>query len=206
VTGDTLHQITAAQAAGKFVVLLPAPPQAPRAGGPAAGGRGGFGFAAPRFPDAVAVATVDLDTVNAAQRAAINTPTVATTSGGVRGGRGGGAPMSAVDSLRAQVAALAPQATIRLTRDAAARLFTRRSIDGLSPGNTGGTVSASLDFIEEPTDWARNVVAVIPGSDPVLRNEYVAIGAHNDHIGMTAAAVDKDSLKAFNDIRRSTST
>src|ERR1700712_5673678 len=34
ITGDTLHQITAAQAAGKFVVLLPAPPQAPRAGGP----------------------------------------------------------------------------------------------------------------------------------------------------------------------------
>jgi hypothetical protein len=56
VTGDTLHQITAAQAAGKFVVLLPATPQAPRAGGPAAGGgRAGFAFAAPRFPDAVAV-------------------------------------------------------------------------------------------------------------------------------------------------------
>ena len=202
VTGDTLHQITAAQAAGKFVVLLPAPQQAPRAGGPGAGGgRGGFGFAAPRFPDAVAVATVDLDTLSAAQRVALNTPTVATTSGGGRGGRAGGAPMSAVDSLRAQVAALAPQATIRLTRDAAARLFTRRSIDGLNPGNTGATVNASLDFIEEPTEWARNVVAMIPGSDPMLKNEYVAIGAHNDHIGMTAAAVDKDSLKAFNDIR-----
>ncbi len=202
VTGDTLHQITAAQAAGKFVVLLPAPPQAPSAGGPVAGGgRGGFGFAAPRFPDAVAVATVDLDALTSAQRATINIPTVASTNGGGRGGRGGGAPMSAVDSLRAQLAALAPQATIRITRDAAARLFTRRSIDGLNPGNTGGTVTASLDFIEEPTEWARNVVAVIPGSDPVLKNEYVAIGAHNDHIGMTAAAVDKDSLKAFNYIR-----
>jgi Zn-dependent M28 family amino/carboxypeptidase len=200
VTGDTLHQITAAQAAGKFVVLLPALPQA--AGVVAAGGgRGGFGFAAPRFPDAVAVATVDLDALTSAQRATINIPTVASTNGGGRGGRGGGAPMSAVDSLRAQLAALAPQATIRITRDAAARLFTRRSIDGLNPGNTGGTVTASLDFIEEPTEWARNVVAVIPGSDPVLKNEYVAIGAHNDHIGMTAAAVDKDSLKAFNYIR-----
>ena len=91
VTGDTLHQITAAQAAGKFVVLLSAPPQPARTGCPAAGGRGGFGFAAPRFPDAVAVATVDLDTLSAAQRAAINSPTVATTSGGGRGGRAGGA-------------------------------------------------------------------------------------------------------------------
>ena len=66
---------------------------------------------------------------------------------------------------------------------------------------TGGSVTASLDFIETPSEWARNVVAVIPGSDPVLKHEYVAIGAHNDHIGMTAVPVDHDSLKAFNDAR-----
>ncbi|MEO8621201.1 MAG: M28 family peptidase [bacterium] len=201
VTGDTLNQITAAQAAGKFVVLLPAPPRPAQAGGFAGGGRGGFGaFAPSRFADAVAVATVDLDALTPAQRAAINVPTVATTSGAGRGGRGGAA-MSPVDSLRQQLNALAPQATIRITREAAAQLFTRRSIDGLAPGNTGGTVTASLDFIEEPSNWARNVVAIIPGSDPVLKHQYVAIGGHNDHIGMTAAAVDKDSLKAFNNER-----
>ena len=161
VAGDTLHQITAAQAAGKFVVLLPAPPQAPRAGGPGAGGRGGFAFAAPRFPDAVAVATVDLDTLSATQRAAINTPTVATTSGGGRGGRAAGAPMSAVDSLRAQIAALAPQATIRLTRDAAARLFTRRSIDGLNPGNTGEGWRASVKVSPIFTSLGLLILAVI---------------------------------------------
>ena len=65
----------------------------------------------------------------------------------------------------------------------------------------GGMVTASLDFVELPSEWARNVVAIIPGSDPVLKHEYVAIGAHNDHIGMRAAPVDKDSLKAFNDAR-----
>jgi hypothetical protein len=65
---------------------------------------------------------------------------------------------------------------------------------------TGGSVTASLDFIEAPSEWARNVVAVIPGSDPVLKHEYVAIGAHNDHIGMSTP-VDHDSLKAFNDAR-----
>jgi len=205
VTGDTLKQITAAQAAGKFVVLLPAAPQAAPAaggGGGGGGGRGGFGsFAPSRFADAVAVATVDLDALTPAQRSAINIPTVATSGAvGGRGGRGAAAT-TLVDSLRQQLNALAPQATIRLTRAAAAQLFTRRSIDGLAPGNTGGTVSASLDFIEQPSDWARNVVAIIPGSDPVLRNEYVAIGAHNDHIGMTATAVDKDSLKAFNNAR-----
>ena len=55
--------------------------------------------------------------------------------------------------------------------------------------------------MELPSDWARNVVAIIPGSDPVLKHEYVAIGAHNDHIGLRPQPVDKDSIKAFNDAR-----
>ena len=209
--GDTLTQISAAQANGKFVVLLPAPPQAAPAGGRggAGGGRGGFPGGANRFAGAAAVATVDLDALTPAQRTAINVPTVASSSagraggGGGRGGRGGAAP-APVDSLailHAQIDALAPTGTIRLTRAAAAQLFGRSSIDGLTPGIAGGNVTASLDFIETPSEWARNVVAVIPGSDPVLKHEYVAIGAHNDHIGMTAAPADHDSLKAFNDTR-----
>ena len=31
--------------------------------------------------------------------------------------------------------------------------------------------------------FTQNVVAIIEGSDPVLKNEYVAIGAHIDHVG-----------------------
>src|SRR4051812_2436605 len=200
--GDTTKQITAAQAAGKFVVLLPA---APTTNTVTFGGGNFAGFTQSRFVDAVAVATVDLDTLNRTQRIALANPVVATSNNVGRGGGGGrGGAAAPVDSLaiyRQQIAALNPQATIRITRDAAAKLFTRRSIDGLSAGNAGATVSASLDYVEMPSDYARNVVAVIPGSDPVLRNEYVAVGAHNDHIGMTAAAVDKDSLKAFNDER-----
>lgn len=61
-------------------------------------------------------------------------------------------------------------------------------------------MNASLDFVELPTDWARNVIGIIPGSDPKLRSQFVAVGAHNDHVGF-AAPVDKDSLKAFNDVR-----
>jgi hypothetical protein len=70
----------------------------------------------------------------------------------------------------------------------------------LAAGDRGGSATASLDFIETPTDWGRNVVAIIPGSDPVLKHEYIAIGAHNDHIGISTP-VDHDSLKAFNDAR-----
>lgn len=209
VAGDTLRQISAEQAAGKFVVVLPAPPQAGSAAGGRGGGRGGFGGAAPsRFASAVAVATMDLDGLTPAQRAALNTPTVATQITAARGGgagRGGaaGAPPAPVDSLsllRTQLDQLAPPAAIRLTRSAAARLFGRTSIDGLTPGTMGGTVNASLEFVQLPSDYARNVIGVIPGSDPALRGQYVAIGSHNDHVGF-AAPVDKDSLKAFNDQR-----
>lgn len=32
--------------------------------------------------------------------------------------------------------------------------------------------------------WTQNVVAVFEGSDPVLKGEYVALGAHYDHVGV----------------------
>jgi len=204
--GDTTRQITAAQANGKFVVLLPAPPSAAPTG-PPRGGRGGFGnFVNPlaRFSGAVAVATINLDTLTPAQRAQINQPIVAT---GSAGGRGFGGPPGAqavqpdsLTILKAQFNQLAPQANIRLTRAAAAALFGKRPVESLSIGMTGGSVTASLDYVELPSDYARNVVGIVPGSDPVLKNQYVAIGGHNDHVGMRAP-VDKDSLKAFNDIR-----
>lgn len=38
-----------------------------------------------------------------------------------------------------------------------------------------------------------NVVGVLPGSDPVLKQEYVVYAAHLDHLGITAA-VDGDSI------------
>jgi len=199
VSGDTTRQISASEAAGKFVVLLPAPSSAPSRGAPA-GGR--FAPPAPtRFAGAVAVATVDLDSLAPAQRRAINTPSVATqvTAGRARPG----APEATTDSLtllRQQLDQLAPQAVLRLTRDAAARLFGVRAIDALAPGTRGGTVQASLDFVELPSEFARNVVAIIPGSDPTLAGQYVAIGAHNDHVGFNTP-VDKDSIKAFNDER-----
>jgi hypothetical protein len=205
--GDTTTQISAADAAGRVVVLLPAPGAARQQGpGPGFGGGRGGAPAPSRFANAVAVATVDLDNLTPAQRAAINEPIVATAiaapRGAPAGGRGGAAP-APVDSLallKQQLAALQPQATVRLTATGAAKLFGRTTLDGLAPGTKGGLVTASLEFVELPTDFARNVIAILPGSDATLKAQYVAIGAHNDHVGMTSP-VDKDSLKAFNDVR-----
>ena len=52
-----------------------------------------------------------------------------------------------------------------------------------------GTVRGSIAFADTPPEAAaRNVVAILPGSDPALRGQYVAIGAHNDHVGIAPDA------------------
>ena len=46
---------------------------------------------------------------------------------------------------------------------------------------------------------ARNVVALIPGSDPTLAREVVVVGAHYDHLGMGGdGSLDPDALAVHN--------
>jgi hypothetical protein len=81
------------------------------------------------------------------------------------------------------------------------RLF--GSIDMLAVGAPGKTISAKWS-----QDWrtgdspARNVIAMLPGSDPTRATEYVIVGAHNDHVGTNNTAVDHDSLRAVNTVTR----
>ena len=42
--------------------------------------------------------------------------------------------------------------------------------------------------------WTQNVVAIWEGSDPVLKNEMVAIGAHYDHVGTNPNAPGPDKI------------
>ena len=57
---------------------------------------------------------------------------------------------------------------------------------------------SSIRFTRAPAP-ARNVIGIIPGTDPTLRGEYVAIGAHNDHLGSRfAGPLDHDSLRTYN--------
>jgi hypothetical protein len=64
-------------------------------------------------------------------------------------------------------------------------------------------VTSTPRFIETPTEYpARNVVAMIRGSDLKLRDEYVAIGAHNDHIGWSTSPVAHDSIYIVNHLFR----
>ncbi len=71
------------------------------------------------------------------------------------------------------------------------------SLQAAKPGAAGKSISTNIKFVDQPRP-GRNVVAILPGSDPKLAGEYIAIGAHNDHIPLADTAVDHDSLKVFN--------
>jgi hypothetical protein len=95
---------------------------------------------------------------------------------------------------------LPPVAFFYTTRVMAEAMF-GATLQSLAVGATGKAVNGSLTFVESPSPGVRNVVAILPGSDPALRGQYVAIGAHSDHIGV-GAPVDHDSLYAFYHIVR----
>ncbi len=73
----------------------------------------------------------------------------------------------------------------------------------LTAGGAGRSVRGDLGVRFSPVPYpARNVIGVLPGSDPALRGEYVALSAHNDHVGFDHMAVDHDSLRAYNRVVR----
>lgn len=96
-----------------------------------------------------------------------------------------------------------PGATIS---DAAARrLFEGRTLSEIPVGTEGARVSGAWEYTWTMAQYpARNVIGIIPGSDPMLRHEHVAVSAHNDHVGMIPAdrAVEHDSLRAYNTVMR----
>lgn len=58
---------------------------------------------------------------------------------------------------------------------------------------SGKKLSATIKTRVEKS-MTQNVVAVFEGSDPVLKNEYVAIGAHYDHVGMRNQSTNADHI------------
>ena len=75
-------------------------------------------------------------------------------------------------------------------------------VDQATKGMAGKRVTTNVKFNDTPQSLGRNVVAILEGSDPKLRGQYVAVGAHNDHIGLSRRLVDHDSVKAFMQIVR----
>lgn len=111
-------------------------------------------------------------------------------------------PSQFVDDPSRQRPGAASAPTLVFSTAAAAKLFAQ-PLDSLKEGATGNPVSVDLRINVTPVEYpARNVVAILPGSDPKLKGEYVALGGHNDHIGMNNRPVDHDSMRIFNHIVR----
>lgn len=178
--GDEARMISPAAAAGKLVVFAaPLSPEGQPASQFYAGGR-----TYERYADAAGVAFATLDYTSPGLVGFFREPR--TELAGAQ---------AAPDPRRF------PPGLIISTAMAARLLGT--PLASAQVGAAGRTVSGSAAFFERPIEFpARNVVAVIPGSDPALRGQYVAIGSHNDHVGTTREAVDHDSLLAFNRILR----
>lgn len=98
---------------------------------------------------------------------------------------------SAEDTMQTRLTiGLAPSAVVK---------FLGVPLVNARPGTLGRTIHGTIRSSMTPAP-ARNVVAILRGSDPKLRGEFVALGAHNDHLGMRRAGpLDHDSLKAYNE-------
>jgi hypothetical protein len=93
--------------------------------------------------------------------------------------------------------------SLLITPDAARTLFGAVSVESLTVGQEGRVVTGNVAFVDTPAPFpSRNVIGILPGSDPSLRGQYVAVGAHNDHIGVSPRVLDHDSVLAFNQVAR----
>ncbi|MBL0938072.1 MAG: M28 family peptidase [Gemmatimonadaceae bacterium] len=87
--------------------------------------------------------------------------------------------------------------------DSTALLMFGKSARLLTEGDVGAKLNVkAVVSVTAPAFPARNVVALLEGSDPKLKNQYVAVGAHSDHVGTTPRGMDHDSILVFNRIVR----
>ncbi|MFC3053454.1 M28 family metallopeptidase [Kordiimonas pumila] len=96
-------------------------------------------------------------------------------------------------------------ATAFISHDTAKKLFegAAHSFDDVLVSAEDGNVTSfplkarvsmvRESILSEPV-YSPNVIGVIEGSDPILKNEYVVLSAHLDHIGISANAKGEDKI------------
>ena len=176
IAGDTSSWLSAAQATGKLVVFSIGVP----AGTQRSYLNPNLVFGNRRLATAAGIAIAELDVAPAAA-------------------------LAAMKNLRAAISepgAASIPARLLVSPAGAARLL-GASVGTSSAGTPGSVVRGEMGVTRAPVLFpARNVVAILPGSDPRLKGEYVALTAHNDHVGVTSVVVDHDSLRAYNRVMR----
>jgi len=117
-------------------------------------------------------------------------------------------PAAAIPQIVGQVGGLPPQEipVVGVLRSAAGELFAAEGldIDVAAPAEPAaefvpGVVDLGLDLtiramIERVEFHPPNVIGVLQGSDPELRDTYVVYSAHFDHVGIGAPDADGDSI------------
>lgn len=88
---------------------------------------------------------------------------------------------------RITISEKALNALLQGEKESAATLLNREQAESVKPFEFGADKKVRLTVATKTEEvFTQNIVAVAEGSDPVLRNEYVALGAHYDHVGMGA--------------------
>jgi hypothetical protein len=177
--GDTTTLIAPSGVAGQ-VVIIAAPPL-PN-GQP--GWQTNRGALARRYQSAAAIAVASLDAMPSAIREQLSQPT---------------------PGLRSSETAPVDQPQLPAffyTTRAMAEAMLGGPLAAARRGTAGRAVRGTIEWREEIAP-GRNVIAVVRGRDPALGEQYVAIGAHNDHVGfMPGVSYDHDSLRAANLVLR----
>ena len=167
---DTVSRITPDAARGKLVVLT--------FSGAIAGNPPGVpnrGAVNQRYPEAAGIAVVARDDMPADQVAGFQRPTTIILFDG-------------------------PPAlpTYLYITQAMADALLGGPLGSARAGAEGRALRGNVMWHNVPSPFpARNVVAILRGSDPTLQAEYVAVGAHNDHVGM-GQPVAHDSIYVVN--------
>ena len=165
--GDSASLLNPQQASGKVVVITV--PEGYQANRPAL---------TQRYLGAAGIAIASLDSMPEGVRRALSEPNVSYKEEGE------------------QAPQIPPIPSYFYTTRAMTEALFGAPLPSLKTGASGKTITGAFTFIEGPSPGARNVVAILPGSDARLRGEYVALGAHSDHVGFADPA-DHDSLYAF---------
>ncbi len=170
VAGDTANPLTAEQVRGRLVIL-----SAP-SGGARGRGRGRRPAGGNALAGAAGIATI----------AGPALPEAAVRSATARPGA------ILVKDPAAPAGAPSPQA-LTITAGAADRLL-GVPVASAAKGTIGQTVHGGAAFTDTPAPGG-NVVGIIPGVDPALRDDVVLVDAHYDHLGVrTPATPGADSI------------
>ena len=172
--------------------------------GPAGGGfgrGGGGGAAGAGRQGAAGAATTPAPATTTPTTAAPTTVAAATGAPAAQpaagGGRGGANPnLGDFQTVQRLDNMIAPQITAsdaffefvfsaagQKYADLKAKADAREALPAAALGNVSITIKVDADYDIVQTRLTRNVVGVIPGTDPKLKDSYVMFGAHYDHIG-----------------------